>query len=350
MRRYKITASAIGPYFPIDEVKIGDFVIKKVDRVVSNEIPPKIQANSVDEALVSISQDIIFDSGYIVEWEREATSSKTVYQQAKIELDELLSCLNIPVSSYKYFSKIVNVEHLNPEESGPDPESPSSDPVHVIGYIPGRFLDENIKFYDFLLSTKESEIKRLRDSFYVGIKEEVLLQGNSDMTYYKILEEISQIVLKRFNTDTGQLSNYNLLLEELKTVLVEKGNEEQKVIKVKEYANKLRALDFEQIGERIILAARKFNLKPEIIETLKKINIYRARILAHPGKPDAGVKLDDPRDIREMARIFILHYLNKFCGLKIPDYGEVTEKDAWYMHNYARSDAKMDKTSEVNKK
>ncbi len=350
MRRYKITASAIGPYFPTDEVKIGDFIIKKVDRVVSNEIPPKIQVNSVDEALVSISQDIIFDSAYIVEWERKAISSKIVYQQAKIELDELLSCLNIPIPGYKYFSKIVSVEHLNPEESGPDPESLSSDPVHVIGYVPGRFLDENIKFYDFLLSTKESEIKRLRDSFYTGIKEEVLSQGNSDLTYYKILEEISQIVLKRFNADTGQLSNYNLLLEELKTVLVEKGNEKQKVTKVKEYANKLRALDFEQIGERIILAARKFNLKPEIIETLKKINTYRARVLAHPGKPDASVKLDDPRDIREMARIFILHYLNKFCGLKIPDYGEVTEKDAWYMHNYARSDAKMDKTSEVNKK
>src|SRR5258708_12391380 len=109
MRKYRITASIIGPYFPIREVEIGDFILKKVDRTVTNEIPPKIKASSTDEALVSISQDIIFDSAYIVEWEKESLSSKNAYQEAKIELDVLLSCLNIPLLSSHYFSNIFNL-------------------------------------------------------------------------------------------------------------------------------------------------------------------------------------------------------------------------------------------------
>lgn len=338
---FKITASIIGPYLPVDSIKISKYLIYKAKEKIGVMLPPKINASAVGEAMVIISQDVTFDTKYNVEWETEATSSKVAYEHGKVELDNLVSTLVLPASSYKYFARIIKIEHINEPETGPDPESASSQPVHILGYETKDLPQSDNQYFEKLLLVTEPEIKDLLQKFYSGIKSEVLSTGESNLIYYKILEEISHKVLKRLKKENGKnIPDYAPVLKKVEDLFVEELSDAEKASKIKGYANELRALDYEQIGERILLTAKQFNLSSEVIETLKNINKYRAKVLAHPGRDEPEVKLEDSRDIREMARLFILHYMNRFYNIQPPDYKPVKENDSWYQYNYARSNSK----------
>jgi len=339
MKRFKIIASIVGPYFPKTELSLGKFLIKFSKTTVASNIPPKPTVGTKDESLVSLNQEILFHSKYYVIWDQEANSSKIAYELGKNDLNYLLSCLELPASSYKYFAKIIRVEHVI-DSNAPDPESPSSDPIHVLSYKPGDLLAETTKFYEAILLTDNQEVKELITKFYEGIKGEILSQGDSNLKYFKLLEEISIKTLKKLKqSNSRNKPNYKEVLDKIKTLINSTSEDIVKVKEMKKFANKLRALDYEQIGERIILTAKEFRLTDEVIKTIQNINKYRAKVLAHSGNEDA-IKLEDSRDIREISRLFLLHYLSKFYSILPPDFNPVKENDSWYQYNYSRSDSK----------
>ncbi len=339
MKKFKIIASVIGPYLPISPLEIDKYKIYRIDTKITNAIPPKITATAINESMITISQEITFDTQYIIEWKIEASSSKVAQEVGNVELELLLAYLFLPASSYKYFASIVKIEHLNIQETNPDPESPASPPVHILSYEPKNLSDIDKRYYEKIIAINEPEIKDLLSKFYQGTKSEILSMGDSNLKYYKILEEVSHKTLKRLKKESKNSSpNYTNILKEAENLFRTTSTDQEKVSKIKEYANKLRALDYEQIGERILRAAELFKLKPEIIDVLKNINKYRAKVIAHPGKEDSEVKLQDHRDIREMARLFLLHYMNRFYSVSPPHFEPVKENDSWYRFNYSRSD------------
>jgi len=341
LKLFRITASIIGPYLPVGSTQIGKYLVYQAEEKIDVMLPPKINVSAVDEAMVVISQDITFDTKYNVEWKVEAKSSKVAYEHGKTELDNLISILVLPASSYKYFAGIIKIEHINESETGPDTESASSQPVHVLGYEVKDLAHGDIQYFQKLLLITDLEIKDLHQKFYSGIKSEVLSTGESNLIYYKILEEISHKVLKRLKKKNGKNTpDYSPILKKVEDLFIKESLDTEKARKIKVFANELRALDYEQIGERILLTAKQFNLSSEVIETLKNINKYRAKVLAHPGRDESEVKLEDSRDIREMARLFILHYMNRFYNIQPPDYEPTKENDSWYQYNYARSNSK----------
>ena len=345
MKKFKLIASIIGPYLPRNVLKVGKFTIDRLETPPKSNIPTKPsvslegEALSKDEALVVLDLETTFYTTYYVHWNTEAESSKLASESGKAALDFFLSCLSLPASSYKYFAKIIKIDHVNEEDTGPDSESPTSDPIHILSYKPADIKDT--KFYEALLSSEDKEIRDLVNKFYDGVKSEILSQGDSNLKYYKLLEEISSKTLKRLReVEIESGPNYSKILIEIGKSLNLDLKDKEKAKKIKEYANKLRALDYEQIGERIILTAHKFNLGTEVIETLKRVNKYRSRVLVHGTHANSETKLEDHKDVREMARLFLLHFLHKFYGIAHPNLSPVRENDSWYKYSYSRSDTK----------
>ncbi len=341
MKHFKLTASIIGPYLPETEIRIGKFIIKKISSPTQSNFPVKPSVRTKNEALIQLSQEIVFHSDYYAIWHADAHSSKAAYEQGKSDLNYLLSCLELPVSSYKYFAKIIRIDYLS-DENGPDPESASSEPIHVLSYVPSNLLTADAQYYEFLLLTDVQEIRELITKFYEGIKSEILGQGDSNLKYYKLLEEVSSKTLKRLKEQgVDKEPDYREILENIKLSVTSQSTDKVKVKKVKKFLNELRALNHEQISERIILTARKFGMTEEVVKTLGNVNKYRARVIAHPGDESSDIKLEDSRDVREMARLFIMLFISKFYGMLPPDYTPVKENDSWYQYCYSRSDAKQ---------
>ncbi len=339
MKKFKLIASLIGPYLPKTELSVDKFLISFTDSLLESNIPEKPSVGAKDEVQVVLSQEVTFHSNCFVTWQADANSGKVAYEQGKEDLNYLTGCLELPASSYKYFAKIIRVDHI-PDNTGPNPESPTSEPIHVLSYEPSELPSINSKYYESLLAIDNEEVKGLIVKFYDGIKSEILSQGDSNLKYYKILEETSNKTLKKLKEQGGNSApDYEEILREVKELVNSKVPDGKKVKGIKQYSNRLRALDFEQIGERIILTAQKFNMNSEVIATLKNVNKYRAKVIAHAGDEDAEIKLDDPGDIREMARLFILHYINRFHNIQPPDYQAVKENDSWYRYSYSRSDS-----------
>jgi len=113
LKLFRITASIIGPYLPVGSTQIGKYLVYQAEEKIDVMLPPKINASAMDEAMVVISQDIVFDTKYNVEWKVVAKSSKVAYEHGKTELDNLISILALPASSYKYFAGIIKIEHIN---------------------------------------------------------------------------------------------------------------------------------------------------------------------------------------------------------------------------------------------
>ena len=229
-RKYKITASIIGPYLP-NSIEIDKYLIHKFDEKVPVALPTKITAKAVNEAMVVISQDVTFDSKYYVEWQIESISSKDAYEQGKVQLDSLTSALVLPASSYKYYAEIIKVEHLNETETSPDPESASSKPVHVLGYEVKNLSDVCKDYFEKLILTKDQEVEDLLQKFYTGIKSEVLSTGESNLIYYKILEEISHKTLKRLRKENREdKADYFPVLKKVENIFNKDLSDEEKLI------------------------------------------------------------------------------------------------------------------------
>ena len=342
IRHFSVTAQLVGPYLPVEGIKIGNFDIKRAEQASAPAIPelPGVAPDS-KSCLVSISHLVTLESPYIVTWEVSAASSKVAYEKAEPELAALVTCMSLPTPGYKYISKILRVEQIRIEDGDHDPESVPSEALHVISYDFQNFPSPVTSIAESILLLEDDETLAILQLFKQGLDSEVYGTGNAQLLFFKVLEQVSYYTLKRNNETSKNAPDYAPLLKEIQSVIESSSKAKAKAKKIKQYAQKLRALDFEQIGERIKRVAGTFEFTPEIINKVDKIVKYRAKVIAHAGGSETQEILDDPRDTREVARIFILAYLTAFHSIEVAnlwEFGQVPEKDVWYRYTYARSD------------
>lgn len=342
-RHYKITAQLVGPYLPAKSIKIGKFDISKSEQPIPAAIPvpPGVTPDS-NSCLMRVSQLVEIESPHIVTWEVEAVSSKEAYERAKPELDQLVTGLSLPTPGYKYIAKIARVEHIRIAAGDHDPEGIQSEAVHVIGYGFLGLPEAVASIAESILPLEDKEVSTILGMFKQGIDAEVYGTGNAQLLFFKVLEQVSICTLKRNKAQSSaNAPDYSPVLKEIQATLESDSKDETKAKKIKQHAQTLRALDFEQIGERIKRVATVFNFSPEIIGKIDKIVKYRAKVIAHAGSSETEKILDDPRDTREVARIFILSFLSTYYSVdaaKLWELSEVSENNSWYRYTYARSE------------
>lgn len=337
MNKYAVSALLIGPYLPSNELVIGDI------RIVRNAEPikweaPKTPIEAVPggdgESMIAFTplKITIGTSAYML-WEGEAESSKEASELSKKAFSRVCDVLSVACIEDRYFYQVVIVDQL---AGGVDPESPLSEPLHIVSYESTGTTQEFNAYAQAIADLDDTKTKEIVEAFGESLRK------YDTLGLYKVIENITHVLIPEVQA-AQPIYEVNeekeKLIDELSKLLRDESRSlKQRVNAIKRTADDIKRLNMEQNRKRVMTVAEYLGLKGAAAKVIDDAIKYRNSTLAHHNSgamdQNKGVK-----DIQESARFFLINYLKIKFGLALPTMPGVKHWDYWYSFTYFNSSA-----------
>lgn len=334
--RYTVIGLLVGPYLPNKNIMLGSVTLSPVSRKYWKTLdnPVSVQTSHDRDSLVTFIPNVTAISAITeLSFECDAISSKEADILGRQAFERLCDALNVSCIENKYYSQVTDVKRLSP---GADPESRFSDPILVVNYESHDFNALLEKYTRSILALSDPEATKIVTAFGKALRD------NNTFEQYKILEMIADALSTEVKAQadiTSTAAEEAKVIAELLTVLQSDGSDSKKKKAIKKSSEELRRLNLEQNGKRIAATAEYLGLKGGAAKIIDDAIRYRNKVMAHYDKPVGSDPVKGPKDVQESARFFVIYYLDKQFGLKLPQLTNVPFKNDWYRIAYVNSTA-----------
>lgn len=348
---YYVKASIVGPYLPKNKQVIEDYIFinEQIDQSGWENGPTGLKATpSKGSCGITLSYNIKTKNSaeIILKVKTDSLSSRIAKEIAEVQVKNLCALLSIAVPGCRYFYKMSKVKMLPDANAHSNIESPLSEPLFGISYEKKKIENSEIEFIREVMELviKDSVLEEAISYFSKALQAEFyqsVLDEKAVLFYFKILELLSPKILKKYKLPQEEKNN---LYEKAITTIISKMNEqknwENKLKDLRQAFSEIKQIDGSIISENIKSAATKIGFQNDGILRLTKMIEMRNEIIAHANKGEKKqITLEDDRDFREIAKIFIKAYIN-LNGIETKDIESIeTTKEigGWYMVAYTKS-------------
>jgi len=348
---FYVKANIVGPYLPENNQVIENyqFINEIIDDEAWEDGPDGLKTTpSEGSSGISLSYEIITQGAaeIMMKIKKDTLSSRIAKKIAEEQVKKICAILSITVPGCRYFYKIGKVKMVPDSTANSNTESPLSKPVFGLSYSKRAIEDAQVDFIKIITDklTNDPMLLEVINYFSSALEAEFyhsVLDEKAILYYFKIIELISPKILVKFRLSQSQK---DIQFESLITTLTSDFQQQKpladKLKNLRDAFSTVKQIDGSIISENIKSAAIKMGFNEDGIKRLEKLIKIRNEIIAHASaNKEHKIELEDNRDFREIAKMFIKYYVF-MSGVKIEQINRINptkEVGGWYMISYIKS-------------
>jgi hypothetical protein len=343
----------LGPYLPKDVSVINEHLevvqlgLLKIPELfpVRSSLSASPESNEMVLTLEYIEAMYNSTKFYLL-YTMKTPSGNAAYYEAVKRLDAFCSLLTLTVPGNRYYYKI-NALGMEPTSEFPIPfESPPSTSLFVASYAGSdNFLLEQSKFLSGVnkLVFEDGKLQQALESFSRGLLAEYRLGKEDDSAitaYYRVIELVGNTLGKSKSAEQKN-EEYKDAVMQIKGVINDKLlTLSDKVKRFKEISTLIRRIEDDITNENIRNAGIRFKLGVVMMQRLNRAIHLRNKVVAHANSREKEISLEDSRDFRELAKMFLVNYIGQVHNMDIEVLNTVKgvdERADWYKSSYLNS-------------